>query len=450
MADAEKKIWDFLKGKGLNDYAAAGVMGNLYAESGLNSNNLQNTYEKKLGLTDAQYTAAVDNGSYKNFVHDSAGYGLAQWTYYTRKEQLLNFAKVAGASIGDLTMQLNFLWKELQGYKSVMQILNSAKSIKAASNAILLQFERPADQSEAVQNKRASYGQQYYDKYAAKQDKTESEVKTVGKTISAGFISDVINGIKVDSSLPCNSGNYNTCSSRSVDDVVMHYTGNSKDAAVNNCKYFQTGGRNASAHFFVDDANIRQSVKLKDKAWHCGTSGTYYHASCRNANSIGIEMCCTAGNYKVSEKTKENAAHLCAHLCKMLGITAAGVDAHVLRHYDVTHKQCPAQMAGANNAEWAAFKQMVKYILNGAAAGSKPAESKPQAAQPAGDFKVRVSIDDLNIRKGAGTNYAKTGKYTGKGVFTIVEVKSGDGSTAGWGKLKSGAGWISLDYATRV
>ena len=65
-------------------------------------------------------------------------------------------------------------------------------------------------------------------------------------------------------------------------------------------------------------------------------------------------------------------------------------------------------------------------------------------------FLVRVSISDLNIRKGPGTDYAKTGKYTGKGVFTIVEVKSGKGSTAGWGRLKSGAGWISLDYAAKI
>lgn len=61
-----------------------------------------------------------------------------------------------------------------------------------------------------------------------------------------------------------------------------------------------------------------------------------------------------------------------------------------------------------------------------------------------------VSIDDLNIRKGAGTNTEKTGAYTGVGVFTIVEVKDGKGSDTGWGKLKSGAGWISLDYCQRV
>ena len=65
-------------------------------------------------------------------------------------------------------------------------------------------------------------------------------------------------------------------------------------------------------------------------------------------------------------------------------------------------------------------------------------------------FLVKVSISDLNIRKGPGTDYAKTGKFTGKGVFTIVEVKSGKGSTAGWGRLKSGAGWISLDYAAKI
>lgn len=74
------------------------------------------------------------------------------------------------------------------------------------------------------------------------------------------------------------------------------------------------------------------------------------------------------------------------------------------------------------------------------------------AAEESSDvpFKVRVSVDDLNIRTGAGTNYSKTGQYTGKGVFTIVETASGQGSDSGWGKLKSGAGWVSLDYCTKI
>lgn len=73
-----------------------------------------------------------------------------------------------------------------------------------------------------------------------------------------------------------------------------------------------------------------------------------------------------------------------------------------------------------------------------------------KAANRTSSFKVQISISDLNIRKGPGTNYSTTGKFTDKGVFTIVETKQGTGSAKGWGKLKSGAGWISLDYATRI
>ena len=100
----EKQIWDFLKKEGFNDYAVAGLMGNLYAESGLNPKNLENIYNTKLGYSDEEYTRAVDDGLYENFVNDSAGYGLAQWTYYTRKRNLYNFAKNMNCSIGNLEM----------------------------------------------------------------------------------------------------------------------------------------------------------------------------------------------------------------------------------------------------------------------------------------------------------------------------------------------------------
>lgn len=162
----EEKIWKFLKSKGFTGFGVAGLMGNLYAESGLSPINLQNSYEKKLNFTDQSYTQAVDNGSYTNFVKDAAGYGLAQWTYWSRKQNLLNYARSIGKSIGDLDMQLEFLCKELSGYSAVWKTLQSATSVFEASNAVLLQYERPANQSEAVQNKRASYGQAYYDEFA--------------------------------------------------------------------------------------------------------------------------------------------------------------------------------------------------------------------------------------------------------------------------------------------
>ena len=108
----EEKIWNYLKSAGLNDFGTAGLMGNLYAESGLIPNNVENLYEKRLGVTDASYTAAVDSGKYQFFATDKAGYGLAQWTYCSRKAELLDYAQCCRKSIGDLEMQLDFLMKE--------------------------------------------------------------------------------------------------------------------------------------------------------------------------------------------------------------------------------------------------------------------------------------------------------------------------------------------------
>ena len=150
----EEKIWNYLIARGLSKCGAAGLMGNIYAESALKPTNLQNSFEKKLGYNDESYTAAVDSGSYGNFVKDSAGYGLCQWTFWSRKQNLLEFARAAGKSIGDLEMQLDFLFKELEGYKAVLATLKTATSVRAASDSVLLNFERPADQSEAVQKKR--------------------------------------------------------------------------------------------------------------------------------------------------------------------------------------------------------------------------------------------------------------------------------------------------------
>lgn len=197
----EEKIWNYLKSKGLNSYGCAGLMGNLYAESGLRPNNLQNSFEKKLGYTDDEYVAAVDGGSYANFVRDSAGFGLAQWTFWSRKQGLLNYANSVKKSIGDLEMQLDYLYKELsENYKSVFSTLKTAASVRAASDSVLLNFERPADQSISVQEKRAGFGQTYYDKYAAAGTTTNGG-NSMSILIGHASISETggINGAKGDS-----------------------------------------------------------------------------------------------------------------------------------------------------------------------------------------------------------------------------------------------------------
>ena len=185
----EEKIWNYLTAAGLNACGTAGLMGNLYVESGLIPTNLQNTYEKKLGYTDAAYTAAVDSGAYTNFAKDGAGYGLAQWTYHTRKAALLAFAKAAGKSVGDLETQLAFLVHELrESYKLVHYVLVTATDVKTASNVVLLQFEKPADQSAAAKERRAGYGQIYYNRYAKGDTMTEQEARAKVVSIAQSYI----------------------------------------------------------------------------------------------------------------------------------------------------------------------------------------------------------------------------------------------------------------------
>ena len=163
----DKYVWDKLKGAIGNEFGVAGLMGNLQAESGVRSNNLQNSYEKSLGISDDVYTKAVDENIYTNFVKDSAGYGLAQWTYWSRKQNLLDYAKTHNKSIGDLAMQVDFLLIELKQYKDVWAVLQTATSVKQASDVVLTQFEKPRDQSDKVKEQRASYGLDFYNKYAS-------------------------------------------------------------------------------------------------------------------------------------------------------------------------------------------------------------------------------------------------------------------------------------------
>lgn len=164
ITDVPKYIWNFLYSRIKNPYGVAGLMGNLKAESNLNPKNMQNSYEKKLGFTDDTYTYAVDCGTYGNFVNDSVGFGICQWTVKSRKAALLEFK--GSRSIGDLDMQLDFLWKELTtSYKGVLNGLKVAESVREASDLVLTKFERPKNQDENVKVKRTSYGEEFFKKY---------------------------------------------------------------------------------------------------------------------------------------------------------------------------------------------------------------------------------------------------------------------------------------------
>ena len=159
-------VWWYLKQMGMTDEGAAGVMGNMEAESNINPKNLQDSYETSLGYTDDSYTEAVDNGKYKNFANDSAGYGLVQFTSSNLKQDLYDHVKEENKSIGSLSGQLETLNKQLtNSYSSLLSKLKSTKSVSEAASAFMLNYERPADQSSSAQSGRANRAKNYYDKF---------------------------------------------------------------------------------------------------------------------------------------------------------------------------------------------------------------------------------------------------------------------------------------------
>lgn len=156
----------------------------------------------------------------------------------------------------------------------------------------------------------------------------------------------------------CNSRNYRKGREFPINWICLHFTANNGDTAQNNADYFaREGGLNASAHYFVDTERIVQSVKDSDTAWHCGRErgGSYYN-DCRNANSIGIEMCSIIRNgvYVIPEATMKNAAKLTRELMAKYHIPVS----RVCRHYDVTRKNCPEPWI-RNPQLWEKFKTML-------------------------------------------------------------------------------------------
>lgn len=149
------------------------------------------------------------------------------------------------------------------------------------------------------------------------------------------------------------SQNFNAGTEARIKYIVIHYTANNGDTAWGNTNYFKQY-RGASAHYFVDEDNIYQSIEDKNIAWHVGAN-TYFHKECRNNNSISIELCSYIngnGKYDFKPKTVDNAVWLTKMLMKKYGVPAD----KVIRHYDVTHKICPEPYVRDTTA-WNAFKK---------------------------------------------------------------------------------------------
>ena len=169
---SKQNIWNFLKHKGFSDVAAAAIMGNMEAESNCVSNRLQGDFTSGFKRS-AEYTAKVDTGkiSRNEFIYNGpggGGYGLCQWTYFTRKAGLYDLAQEQGVSIGDEFIQVEWLTRELwqDEFKPVREVLEKSVSIRECSDVLVKQFLRPSDQSEAVLKQRAEFGRNMYQQFS--------------------------------------------------------------------------------------------------------------------------------------------------------------------------------------------------------------------------------------------------------------------------------------------
>ena len=150
--------------------------------------------------------------------------------------------------------------------------------------------------------------------------------------------------------------NFNNGSINRIKYIVVHFTANNGDTAYGNTNYSKSY-RGASAHYFVDENNIYQSVEDKNVAWHCGAK-KYKHSTCRNSNSLGVELCSmkdSKGNFYFMDKTVDNAVELVKMLMAKYNVPIA----NVIRHYDVTGKNCPEPFVRDIKA-WQNFKNRLE------------------------------------------------------------------------------------------
>ena len=334
----EKQIFDYLVKSGLSEAGAAGLTGNLIAESGLRSNNLQNSFEKILGMDDDTYTAAVDSGIYQNFVNDSAGYGLAQWTFWSRKQNLLDFAKSLGKSIGDCQMQLDFLMKEIRGYGTVWGIITRTNSVQEASDAVLLQYERPADQSISVRSKRAMMGQEVYSRckgaVPTSQPVTMESIQQEVLTVSKLAIDHVEFG----------TVNSNTRKNK-VSKITIHHMAGIM-TGVRCAQMHLTNAQQASANYYIgNDGDICSGVREDRRAW---TSSTGNEEGTNDHRAITIEVSNSAigdaSGWPISDKAYKSLITLCADICKRYNIDPyfdGTPNATLTAHYMFAATACP-------------------------------------------------------------------------------------------------------------
>lgn len=469
-----QKIWNFCIAKGMTPHGAAGLLGNIDAESALISINLQDSCQSRLGCNDETYVALVDSGVYtkEQFVYDQAGFGICQWTYWTRKKSLYEYAKSIGRSIGDLEMQLEFLFIELQkNFPKVLNVLKNATTVKEASDIVLMDFECPQN-AESHKLKRASFGQKYYTQFATNPTKGVGNVGYLYFTKGQSEkVSEHFNSIEFD----CHGAG--CCSQTIVNEKLIEYLEkirNHFNAPITITSPYRCpthnsriGGAVGSRHSKGDAADIVvKGVAPRDVAkyaesigimgiglYETASDGYFVHIDTRTTKSFWYGQKeayrSTFGGSTPSNTvtgTTTTTTTTTTYKTLTMGSSSAAVK-ELQNNLNTLGYSCGTAdgIYGAKTMEAVKkFQRDKKLSVDGIAGLLTQAAIKSalSCSFNTGDTVV-VTANLLNVRKGAGTNYAVMTTVKKNSVYTLSEVKNE------WGKLKELSGWVSLQYCQK-
>lgn len=461
MSNAEA-IWNFLKQKGFTDAGAAGAIGNMDAESALRPNNLQDTSNRTSGMSDEQYTAAVNNGTYSNFIYDAFGYGLCQWTWWTRKKALLNFAKQKNKSIGDLTMQLEFFINELQqSFSSVYKTLTTSDNVKTCSDAMLFNFEAP-ENANAKSQQRYNMSMTYYNKFTkgeTTQMSTNTYQKGIKKQLSKYFVSTEFD---CHGSGCCSTTLINPKLVEYLDKIREHFNAPITISSGYRCVTHNrnVGGATGSRHSKGDAADIivkghnprevaqyAESIGIKGIGlYETAKDGYFVHVDTRDAKSFWYGQACAArstfgGSASTSSSTTSGTTFTKNYMS--LGDSGDNVKSlqKLLIQLGYLNSGEDDSIYGNKTREAVIKFQQKKGLPADGLAGKNTLDALYEATNATSAKQtVTITANLLNVRTGPGTQYPITDRVSRGASYQLLEVKDG------WGRITKG--WVSMDYVS--
>lgn len=434
----DQYIWGFLIDKIGNPFGVAGVIGNMFAESGLRPNNLQNAYEKPLNLTDDEYTKAVDNGSYTkdDFVNDRAGYGICQWTHPDRKKGLYEYMQSRVLRIDNLTGQLGYMWQEVEQIPGLLSKLNNAKTVREASDTFMLEFEKPADQSEANRETRARYGERYYAEFAENGPVTAVYESELGNHKAAE------NTLKLTiyKRLFYNSDCYKSGTRIFPGGVQVHSTGANNpylkryvqpdDGRLGNNPngndHNRPGG-NVCASAYIGKLEDGTVAVYEALPWDykCWLSGSGSKGNANNLRYIGFEICedNLHDRQYFDNAVMDKAVLLTAYLCQEFGITLDNIHDHselssmglASNHSDISHW---LKVYGLTMDD---FRAAVASAL---VEGIDVTYIDCDAEKGLFDAKAVNPGTYLNLRSGPGTGYSSIARIPQNAIVTVLDISN--------------------------